>query len=112
MTTGATNDTPDALEAQRRLEHALRMVTVPFPHFAGLARTMRIALDRRVPTIGIFASGRLAVNPQFVCQLREDELVFVLAHEIFHLALRTHDRGIGSDPLQFNYAHDYIINDI
>ena len=36
----------------------------------------------------------------------------VLAHEIFHLALRTHDRSVGSDPLQFNYAHDYIINDI
>ena len=29
-----------------------------------------------------------------------------------HLALRTHDRANGSDRLEFNYAHDYIINDI
>jgi predicted metal-dependent peptidase len=100
------------LEVRRRLEDGLRMVTVPFPHFAGLARAVKIELDSRIPTIGVFASGRLAVNPQFVQQLQDNELVFVLAHELFHLALRTHDRAIGSDPLQFNYAHDYIINDI
>jgi len=100
------------LEVRQRLDRCLRMVTVPFPHFAGLARVVRIELDKRVPTMGVFASGRLVANPQFVNQLKDNELVFVLAHEIFHLALRTHDRAIGSDPLKFNYAHDYIINDI
>jgi predicted metal-dependent peptidase len=110
--TSEAKQTPDDLEVRRRLEHGLRLVTVPFPHFAGLVRAIKIELDSRVPTIGVFASGRLAVNPQFVQQLQDNELVFVLAHEIFHLALRTHDRAVGSDPLQFNYAHDYIINDI
>ena len=38
--------------------------------------------------------------------------IFVLAHELLHLALRTHDRARGSQHLEFNYAHDYIINDI
>jgi predicted metal-dependent peptidase len=38
--------------------------------------------------------------------------VFVLAHELLHLALRTHDRARGSGRLEFNYAHDYIINDM
>ena len=95
-----------------RIENGLRLLTVPFPHFAGLARAVRVSLDERVPTMGVFASGRLVANPQFVRQLKENELVFVLAHELFHLALRTHDRAVGSDPLRFNYAHDYIINDI
>jgi predicted metal-dependent peptidase len=99
-------------ELLQRLEHSLRMVTAPFPHFAGLVRAVRIELDERVPTLGVFASGRLVANPQFVRTLREDELLFVLAHEVFHLALRTHDRAVGSDPLRFNFAHDYIINDI
>jgi predicted metal-dependent peptidase len=31
---------------------------------------------------------------------------------MLHLALRTHDRSRGSERLEFNYAHDYIINDI
>jgi predicted metal-dependent peptidase len=95
-----------------RIERGLRMVTAPFPHFAGLAAATRVALDERVPTMGVFASGRLVANPQFVGRLKDNELVFVLAHELLHLALRTHDRAKGADRTQFNYAHDYIINDI
>jgi predicted metal-dependent peptidase len=99
-------------EQVARVEQGLRLVTAPFPHFAGLARVVRVSLDDRVPTMGVFASGRLVVNPRFAAQLNDRELIFVLAHELFHLALRTHERGVGSDPLWFNYAHDYIINDI
>jgi predicted metal-dependent peptidase len=95
-----------------RVERGLRMVTAPFPHLSGLAAATRVALDGRVPTMGVFASGRLVANPQFVRRLKDNELVFVLAHELLHLALRTHDRAKGADRMQFNYAHDYIINDI
>jgi predicted metal-dependent peptidase len=95
-----------------RLERGLRMVTVPFPHLAGLAAATRLALDERVPTMGVFASGRLVANAQFVRRLKDKDLVFVLAHELLHLALRTHDRAKGADRMHFNYAHDYIINDI
>jgi predicted metal-dependent peptidase len=95
-----------------RIERGLRMVTVPFPHLAGLVATARVTLDDRIPTIGVFASGRLSANPQFVDGLKDSELVFVLAHEMLHLALRTHDRAKGADQVEFNYAHDYIINDI
>lgn len=96
----------------RRIENGLRMVTVPLPHLAGLAAAVRVNLDWRVPTMGIFASGRLIANPGFTARLKDNELVFVLAHELLHLALRTHDRARGSGRLEFNYAHDYIINDI
>ena len=95
-----------------RIERGLRMVTVPFPHLAGLVAASRVTLDTRLPTIGVFASGRMTANPDWVRRLRDNELVFVLAHEMLHLALRTHDRAKGADPLEFNYAHDYIINDI
>lgn len=107
-----TTDRTGHPDLMRRIADGLRLVTVPFPHFTGLVRVVRVVVDERVPTMGIFASGRLLVNPEFVSKLKENELVFVLAHELFHLALRTHDRAIGSDPLQFNFAHDYIINDI
>jgi predicted metal-dependent peptidase len=110
--TPTSNQMSGSREQLERVEAGLRMVTVSFPHFAGLARVVRITLDERVPTMGVFASGRMVVNPWFVRGLKENELVFVLAHELFHLALRTHDRAMGSDLLSFNYAHDYIINDI
>src|SRR5690606_32267974 len=45
-------------------------------------------------------------------KLSDADLQFVLAHELLHLALRTHERAVGSKHLEFNYAHDYIINDM
>ena len=88
------------------------MITVPFPYLSGLAAAARVTLDSRLPTMGVFASGRMIANPAFVARLNDNDLAFVLAHEMLHLALRTHDRLRGSDPLEFNYAHDYIINDM
>ena len=95
-----------------RVERALALVTVPFPHLAGLVAAARVSLDDRLPTMGVFASGRLAVNAGFVARLNDRDLTFVLAHEMLHLALRTHDRARGASRLEFNYAHDYIINDM
>ncbi len=111
MTTGA-GTASDARRMLARIEKGLRMVTVPLPHLAGLAAAVRVAIDDRVPTMGVFASGRLVANLQFTARLTDSDLVFVLAHELLHLALRTHDRAKGSGQLEFNYAHDYIINDM
>ncbi len=101
-----------ARDTLARIHKGLRMVTVPFPHLSGLVAAARVSIDERVPTVGVFASGRMVANPAFVAKLKDNELVFVLAHEMLHLALRTHDRARGSDHVQFNYAHDYIINDM
>jgi predicted metal-dependent peptidase len=95
-----------------RILRGLRMVTVPFPHLSGLAAAVRVSLDESIPTMGIFASGRMIANSAFTARLSPDDLIFVLAHELLHLALKTHDRAVGSGRLEFNYAHDYIINDM
>src|SRR5262249_39542133 len=109
---GAAQATASHRATLSRIARGLRMVTVPLPHLAGLAAAVRVTLDDRVPTMGVFASGRLVANPQFTARLSGDDLVFVLAHELLHLALRTHDRAKGSTHIEFNYAHDYIINDM
>jgi predicted metal-dependent peptidase len=102
----------DDRATRARIMAGLRLVTAPFPHLAGLAAAVRVEIDDRVPTMGVFASGRLLANPDFTARLDADDLVFVLAHELLHLALRTHDRARGSAAIEFNYAHDYIINDM
>jgi predicted metal-dependent peptidase len=110
----AAPDTAAATDAAqlKRIQRGLKLLTVPLPYLSGLAAAVKVALDDRVPTMGVFASGRLVANPGFVRKLKENDLLFVLAHELLHLALRTHDRARGSQHLEFNYAHDYIINDI
>ncbi|MBX9908108.1 MAG: hypothetical protein K2Z25_05285 [Beijerinckiaceae bacterium] len=102
----------DDRATRARILNGLRLLTAPFPHLAGLAAAVRVEIDDRVPTMGVFASGRLLANPDFTARLSADDLVFVLAHELLHLALRTHDRARGSAAIEFNYAHDYIINDM
>jgi predicted metal-dependent peptidase len=103
----------DAVErVLARVARGLRQVIVPFPYLAALVGAARVALDARVPTMGVFASGRMIVNPQFAARLTDADLRFVLAHELLHLALRTHERARGADTLRFNQAHDYIINDV
>ena len=90
---------PQARAMLARIEKGLRLVTVPLPHLAGLAAAVQVTLDARVPTMGVFASGRMVANPDFVAKLKDNELQFVLAHELLHLALRTHDRARGADRL-------------
>jgi predicted metal-dependent peptidase len=106
--TGAA--TPD--EAMARVKRSLRLVCASLPHLSGLANAVRIHIDARVPTAAISASGRLLVNPEWVKGLNFSESSFVMAHELLHICLQTHERGIGTDGDLFNWAHDYIINDI
>lgn len=95
-----------------RAHDALRLVCASLPHLAGLAHAVRVTPDTRVPTAAIAASGRLLVNPDFLAGLTLPQATFVMAHELLHLCLESHDRGRGADGQVFNWAHDYIINDI
>ena len=91
-------------QARQAAQQALRNVSVTLAPLAGLASVVRLELDARVPTAGIFASGRLAVNPAWFVALAPADAAFVMAHELMHLALRTHDRAVGSQARLFNIA--------
>lgn len=101
----------DARMANKAMR-ALRLACAELPHLSGLAQAVRLTVDRRVETAGVFASGRLLVNPLFLDTLELPDAAFVMAHEMLHLALRTHDRGAGSDGQYVNCAHDLIMNDM
>lgn len=108
---------PDAdIEAHARAQQyaleALDLVSLALPHLSGLARKVQVYADTRVATAGIFQSGRLLVNPAWFVKQKREDAVFVMAHELLHLALRTHNRTQGTDHEHFNIAHDYIINDM
>jgi hypothetical protein len=100
------------MTTQREVERALRLVSMALPHLSGLAAEVTVTVDERIPTAAIFASGRMLINPGFASDLDRKQLMFVLAHELLHLAMRTHARAEGSDMRMFNIAHDYVINDM
>lgn len=104
------SDTVDAVKAAAA--RALNLVCITQPHLVGLAHAVQIQPDLRVGTAGVFASGRLLVDPSWFLALNERERAFVVAHELLHLALRTHQRAGPYSGGEFNAAHDLIINDM
>ena len=94
----------------KKAELALQNVLLSMPHLAGLVESIQLQLEERIPTAGIFASGRLAINPDWFENLSLQEATFVLAHELMHLMLLTHDRIGETDIRVVNIAHDLIIN--
>jgi predicted metal-dependent peptidase len=101
--------------AQRAISAALSALrTIPafLPELAELCPAVTVATDERVPTAGIFPSGRMVLSPTWFASLSAADALFVVAHELMHLLLRTHDRRGGEDARIVNIAHDYIINDM
>jgi predicted metal-dependent peptidase len=88
------------------------MLCAALPHLSGLAYFIRWRPSTDISTIGITSLGLLHVNLTFWTGLELHERVFVLAHELLHLALDSHGRAGKSDALTVNVAHDYIINDM
>jgi predicted metal-dependent peptidase len=91
---------------------SLRMVCISLPYLVGLVQQIRINVDDRIQTIGIFASGRLVISPSWFLQLSLSDATFIMAHELMHLVLQTHNRSDKEQARLVNIAHDYIINDI
>ena len=95
-----------------RLHLGLSMVSAALPHLSGLARQVQLVGDPRMEVAAVTTSGRLLYNPGVMRYLPAEATAFVLAHELLHLALRTHDRIGRFPPEVVNLAHDAVINDI
>jgi predicted metal-dependent peptidase len=54
----------------------------------------------------------LKVNPDWFVSLSENKRVGLLAHEAWHVAFQHMIRGMGLDPVRFNKAADYVINNM
>ncbi len=91
---------------------ALRLVAATLPHLSGLVHSVRVKVTKKYPVAAIGASGLMLVNPTIFSETPLPDLVFVVAHELMHLALDTFGRTGNAKPLLVNIAHDYVINDI
>ena len=101
----------ESAEREIRLRLAINEVRIKLPYLSSLIELVRIEYGRQIPTAGIFASGRLIMNPDFFDSLDKDSASFVIAHEILHLVFKSHQRCTSADAKKFNIAHDYIINE-
>lgn len=92
---------------------ALRMVSINMPWLSSLAVAVTVVVDERINIAAVSASGRVLVNPLVFSSIPLTDAMFIMAHELLHLALDTFGRATGFDDHEkVNHAHDYIINDL
>jgi predicted metal-dependent peptidase len=64
-----------------------------------------------IPTMAT-DGDHLFYNPDYVMGLPESHLIGVMLHEVGHIALRHLARRQGRNPLKWNIAADYAVNDL
>ena len=111
------NITEEALLAMR--EETLERIIVArvglllrHPFFGNMATRLKImAADDWLPTAAV--DGRnLYFNTQFFNAMSNKEIEFVIAHEILHCVFDHLGRREDRDPVLYNIAADYIVNNL
>jgi predicted metal-dependent peptidase len=109
--------TPEQLEEMRvevldRIIVARVGLLLRHPFFGNMATRLRIvAADDWLPTAAV--DGRnLYFNTQFFNAMNNKEIEFVIAHEILHCVFDHLGRREDRNPMIYNIAADYIVNNL
>lgn len=94
-----------------RISKAKTGLVLNYPFFGSIALNMEHSLSDAVPTAA--TNGQWCIyNPEFINELTDEELLFLVAHEVCHPMLEHPFRRNGRDPVKWNKAGDYIINQL
>lgn len=93
-----------------RISKARSWLVINQPFIATLALGMKVEITHQLETAGA-TYDTLYFNPDFVSTLSDDELIFLVAHEVFHPMFEHNSRRMGRNPEQWNIAADIVINE-
>ena len=98
-----------AREASRRLLLSRMRILCNNGFYGLLLMHMKFSLDESAETA--YTDGyRIAFSPDFLDDLSNDELDFVMMHEILHVVLQHVSRGRDLNSEAFNIACDIVVN--
>ena len=100
------------MDTELKMSRAKAKLLQDYPFWGTLAITLRwVPNNTSCPTM--MTDGQSVwYNTDFVDKLPEDQLLFVVIHEVCHVALK-HSLRLGDrHPRKWNYAADYAINDM
>lgn len=97
--------------AELKLSRAKAAMVVDLPFFATISMNSEWIRADEVVTMAT-DGDRIYWAYDFVMEHTLDELKFVVCHEVMHCVLEHMDRMGDRDPTRWNYATDYVINDM
>lgn len=108
-------DDPDNLlrkEVMGDIRRCVSKMMGRYPFFGEYIIDMRFLYDH--PEIDTMATDgkNIFINSRFAASLTDEEMLFVLCHEVLHIMLLHHLRmkNKGAEPRKWNYAADYELN--
>src|SRR5690554_333538 len=97
--------------ADERLKIMRLRLILKFPFYGFLMTRLPVVKTESEHITTMATDGRkIYYNESFVDSLSDDEILFVLAHEILHNILDHFVRSEDRDPNYWNMATDYAIN--
>lgn len=91
------------------LQRAVAATILDHPFFASLLLRMELQENKAIPTAR--TNGKwIQYNPDYFAEKTVNEIVFILCHEVLHVANLHHLRRGARDLKRFNIAGDYAIN--
>jgi len=97
------------MDLMKRLAKAKTSLILEHPFIGAVALNMPMVLDESIPTAGTNGK-RVAYNPEFIKDLTDEQLKFLVAHECLHPMLEHNYRRNGRQPQRWNKACDFVIN--
>ena len=110
MTTPANTDLNDA-KLITKLAKGRTSLVLDHPFIGTIALNMPMSLSRDIPTAA--TNGKyVKFNPDFLKDLTDEQVKFLIAHECMHPMLEHNFRRRGRNPKKWNRAADYVINQL
>ena len=104
------------MQKHSNIDKAKFQVVTKEPFFAALLMSMKVEYVEYLPDgswlwLAATDGSTLYFNPEECNKLPTDQIVGLIIHELYHVALMHPFRRNGRDPGDWNTANDYIIND-
>ena len=99
------------MDRNTRLSKAKTSLILEHPFIGSIALKMPMTISDDVATAATDGK-QVRFNPDFMDKLTDGQLVFLVAHEVFHPMLEHHLRAKGRDLKKWNQAADYVINQL
>ena len=94
------------------IEQARTEIALLHPFFASLLFKRPVIETDCVPYAAVRPDGQILFNPNCVNELNKRQLIFLLCHEILHVALGHNFRQGSRDARRWNIACDAVINEL